>query len=212
VSAKIILYILGFLTKNSQLDYSSHTDQDLISKFIAGDDAAFKEIYLRYDKPLYLYAYHKLGNKEESRDMVQDVFAWLLNNRSSFDPTTTLSGYLYKSVLNKVYNIYKHKDVLKKYAEEGNKYLDRESTETDFMVREKDIQAMIDKEISAMPKGMREVYEMRRTQYLSIKATAEQLGVAESTVITQMKRAMKHLRLKLGLLVYLLFVLAQEYF
>ncbi|MEJ7558498.1 MAG: sigma-70 family RNA polymerase sigma factor [Pedobacter sp.] len=185
------------------MDYSSHTDQELTSRFIAGDDAAFKEIYLSYDKPLFLYAYHKLGNREESRDMVQDVFAWLLNNRESFDPNTTLTGYLYKSVLNKVYNVYKHKDVLKKYADEGNRYLDRETTETDFMIREKDIQAMIDKEISAMPKGMREVYEMRRMQYLSIKATAEQLGVAESTVITQMKRAMKHLRLKLGLLIYL---------
>jgi RNA polymerase sigma-70 factor (family 1) len=194
------------------LDYSSHTDQELTSKFIAGDDAAFKEIYLRYDKPLFLYAYHKLGNKEESRDIVQDIFAWLLNNRTAFNPETTLSGYLYKSVLNKVYNVYKHKDVLKKYADEGNKYLDRETNETDFMIREKDIQAMIDKEISEMPKGMREVYEMRRTQYLSIKATAETLGVAESTVITQMKRAMKHLRLKLGLLIYVLIVFAQEYF
>jgi len=44
-------------------------------------------------------------------------------------------------------------------------------------------------------------------KYLSIKATAEQLGIAESTVITQMKRAMKHLKLKLGLLIYLLSVL-----
>ena len=189
------------------MDYSNFTDHELISKFIAGDDAAFKEIYLRYDKPLYLYAYHKLGNKEESRDLIQDVFAWLLNNRNSFDLNTTLSGYLYKSVLNKVYNIYKHKDVLQKYAEEGNRYLDRDTVETDFMIREKDIQAMIDKEMSVMPKGMREVYEMRRMKYLSIKATAEQLGIAESTVITQMKRAMKHLKLKLGLLIYLLSVL-----
>jgi RNA polymerase sigma-70 factor (family 1) len=184
------------------LEYPNHTDQELISRFIAGDDTAFREIYLRYDKPLYLYAYHKLGNTEESRDLVQDVFAWLLNNRATFDPETSLSGYLYKSVLNKVYNIYRHKDVLKKYAEDGNRYLDKETIETDFMIREKDIQAMIDKEISAMPKGMREVYMMRRTQYLSIKATADQLGVAESTVITQMKRAMKHLKLKLGLLIF----------
>jgi DNA-directed RNA polymerase specialized sigma24 family protein len=54
---------------------------------------------------------------------------------------------------------------------------------------------------------MRKVYQMRRNQYLSIKETAEQLGVAESTVVTQMRRAMKHLRLKLGLLVYLFFVI-----
>jgi len=59
------------------------TERELIRLFKSGDDAAFKEIYIRYDKPLYLYAYHKLGNKEESRDIVQDVFAWMLNNRET---------------------------------------------------------------------------------------------------------------------------------
>ena len=98
-------------------EYSEHSEQELTRLFMAGDDAAFKEIYLRYDKPLYLYAYHKLGNKEESRDMVHDVFAWLLTNREHLDLKTTLSGYLYRSVLNKIYNVYKHKEVLRKYAD-----------------------------------------------------------------------------------------------
>ncbi|MGY4384876.1 RNA polymerase sigma-70 factor (family 1) [Pedobacter sp. UYP24] len=188
------------------LDLSSYSDHELIRLFASGNDAAFKEIYMRYDKLLYLYAYHKLGSKEESRDIVQDVFAWLLNNRESLNLTTTLSGYLYKSVLNKIYNLYKHKEVLRKYATEGNGYLDIESTETDFLIREKDINAVIEQEIAAMPKGMREVFELRRKDYLTTKETAEQLGVAESTVITQMKRARKHLRLRLGLLVYLLMI------
>ncbi|MES2828727.1 MAG: sigma-70 family RNA polymerase sigma factor [Bacteroidota bacterium] len=187
-------------------DYTAHSDQELIQLFAAGSDTAFREIYLRYDKPLYLYAYHKLGNKEECRDIVQDVFAWLLNNRSNLNLTTTLSGYLYKSVLNKIYNLYKHNEVLRKYASEGNGYVDLEHTETDFLIREKDISAVIEQEIAAMPRGMREVYELRRKQYLSTKETAEQLGVAESTVITQMKRAKKQLRLKLGLLVLLISV------
>ncbi|MHA4896522.1 RNA polymerase sigma factor [Pedobacter sp. PWIIR3] len=188
------------------LDFSNYSDQELIRLFASGNDAAFKEIYMRYDKLLYLYAYHKLGNKEESRDMVQDVFAWLLNNRENLNLTTTLSGYLYKSVLNKIYNLYKHKEVLRKYATEGNGYLDIEETGTDFLIREKDINAVIEREIAAMPKGMREVFELRRKAYMSTKETAEHLGVAESTVITQMKRAKKHLRLKLGLMVYLLMI------
>ena len=171
---------------------------------MAGDDLAFKEIYLRYDKPLYLYAYHKLGNKEESRDMVHDVFAWLLTNRANLDLKTTLSGYLYRSVLNKIYNLYKHKQVLRKFADEGNDYIDVESRGTDFLIREKDITAMIEKEISAMPAGMRRVYELKSKRYLTAKEIATELGVAESTVNTQLKRAMKHL--KLNLKIFLLLV------
>ena len=186
------------------VDYTKHTEKELTRLFMAGDDAAFKEIYLRYDKPLYLYAYHKLGNKEESRDVVHDVFAWLLANRSQLDLKTTLSGYLYRSVLNKIYNLYKHNEVLRKYAEEGNRYLDVESTGTDYLIREKDIMAMIEKEISAMPPGMRAVYELKSKKYLTAKEIAAELGVAESTVNTQLKRAMKHL--KLNLKIFLLLV------
>jgi len=189
--------------------YSSYNDYELTQLFMSGDDVAFKEIYLRYDKPLYLYAYHKLGNKEESRDVIQDVFAWLLNNRLGLDLKTTLSGYLYKSVLNKIYNIYKHKQILNKYTEEGNGYLDLERTGTDFLVREKDIRAMIDKTIAEMPPRMREVYELKSKRYMSARQIAEYTGVAESTVNTQLKRAMKHLKLKLGLLAYLMFILNQ---
>jgi len=187
--------------------YIDYSDHELICQFISGDDAAFKEIYLRYDKPLYLYAYHKLGNKEEARDVVHDVFAWMLSNRETLNLKTTLSGYLYKSVLNKIFNLFKHKQILRKYADEGNHYIDVEGAETDFLIREKDLTAMIEKEISAMPERMREIYKLKRSQYLSAKEIAGQLDIAESTVTTQMKRAMRHPRLKLGLLIYFLIVI-----
>jgi len=189
------------------VNYGEHSEQELTRLFMAGDDAAFREIYLRYDKPLYLYAYHKLGNKEESRDVVHDVFAWLLSNRSQLDLKTTLSGYLYRSVLNKIYNMYKHNEVLRKYADEGNRYLDIESIGTDYLIREKDIMAMIEKEISAMPPGMRAVYELKSKKYLTAKEIAAELGVAESTVNTQLKRAMKHLKLNLKIFLMLVPIL-----
>lgn len=188
-------------------DYRSLTDAELVDLLKLGYDAVFKEIYMRYDKPLYLYAYHKLGNKEEARDVVHDVFAWMLNNKGSIDLKTTLSGYLYKAVLNKIFNLFKRQQVIRKYADEGGHYLDIESSETDYLIREQDIAAMIQKEIASMPPRMREVYELRSKSYMTTKQIAGRLGIAESTVSTQMKRAMKHLRIKLGILVYVLYII-----
>ncbi|WP_256005176.1 RNA polymerase sigma factor [Pedobacter deserti] len=178
-------------------DYKSYNDYELCSMFVSGDDRAFREIYIRYDKPLYLYAYHKVGNKEESRDLVQDVFAWMLANRTRLDLNTTLSGYLYKSVLNKIYNLYKHKGVKLKYSED-NPFNDQEATGTDFLIREKDIRVMIAQSIAAMPPRMREIYELRSNQYMTAKQISEYLQIAEGTVTTQLKRAFKHLRLRIG--------------
>lgn len=39
-----------------------------------GDKEAFSEIYEAYFKPLYRYAYLRIGNKAESDDLIQDIF------------------------------------------------------------------------------------------------------------------------------------------
>lgn len=186
--------------------YTSYTDQELTALLKGGDSAAFTEIYYRYDKPLFLYAYHKLGNKEEARDIVHDVFAWMLSNKDAMELKTTLSGYLYKSTLNKIFNIFKHKQIVQKYVDEGAYYIDVDSEETDYLIREKDIAAMIAYAIAEMPEKMRQIYELKHREYLSTKEIAERLDVTESTVKTQLQRAMKHLKLKLGIMVYLLFL------
>lgn len=181
------------------------TDEALLPYIMAGEEAAFREIYERYDSLLYSYAYRKLGHKQEAQDVVQEVFISLWNKRHNFELRTSLQGYLYKSVLNKVLDIFKHRTVEAAYA---NQYIEVDTAQTDFLLREKEISALIEKEIIAMPPKMREIYELKRKQYLSTKEIAEQLNISEHTVNTQMKRALKHLRLKLGVIIYLLYIIS----
>ncbi|HWW41554.1 RNA polymerase sigma factor [Pedobacter sp.] len=187
--------------------YNKQSDSELAELFRAGDDTAFKEIYLRYDKLLFLYAFNKLRDEDEAKDAVQDVFVWLLKNRSSLILKTTLSGYLYKSTLNKIFDIFRHKDIVKKYIDEGDYFIDADSKETDYLIREKDIFLLIEKEIAAMPPRMKEVYELKRKQYLSTKEIAEQLNISENTVSNHLKKASKHLKTRLGIVIYVLFIL-----
>ncbi|HWW42832.1 RNA polymerase sigma-70 factor [Pedobacter sp.] len=189
------------------VNYSTCPDNELILLLKEGNDAAFREIYLRYDKLLYLYAYKKLRNREEAKDVVQDVFTWLLNNRTEIYLTGSLSGYLYKAVLHKIFDIFKHKGIIRKYAESGEYHIEINPTETDYLIREKDIAALIEREIAAMPSKMREIYILKRKNFLSTKEIAEQLRISEHTVSTQLKRALKHLRVKLGILVYILWIM-----
>src|SRR5687768_2720182 len=154
-------------------DYSKYSDTDLAELFRADGDAAFKEIYQRYDKLLYIFAVRKLGDEEEAMDVVQDVFTWVLANRQSFALKTSLSSYLYKSVLNKIFDIFRHQQTIKKYIAEGNHYIDVDSRETDYLIREKDITDMINREIASMPPRMRETYELKHKHRLTPKEIAE---------------------------------------
>lgn len=183
------------------INYSTCFDQELVFLLKEGDDAAFEEIYLRYDKLLLIYAYKKLRNREEAKDLVQDVFTWLWNNRNDFSLNTSLSGYLYKSVLNRIFDLVKHKGIIRKYVDSGQHSIEISNADTDYLIREKDIALLIEKEISGMPPKMREIYNLKKKYFLSTKEIAAELSLSEHTVSTQMKRALKHLKVKLGLIV-----------
>lgn len=189
------------------VDYSKYSDSELAERFRFGDDTAFKEIYIRYDKLLFIFAVKKLQDENEAMDVVQDVFVWLLNNREKFAFKTSVSSYLYKSVLNKIFDIFRHQKTIRKYIDQGDYFIDVDSHETDFLIREKDVREMIDKEIATMPPRMREIYELKHKQNLNAKEIAEQLGISEHTVNVHLQRSLKHLKNKLGVVVYILFIL-----
>ncbi|SMC55365.1 RNA polymerase sigma factor [Pedobacter africanus] len=189
--------------------YSTHNDLELVALLKEGNEAAFAEIYERYHRLLYLYAYRKLKDDEDTKDLVQEVFTWLWNQRKNFELKTTLAGYLYKMVLNRVFDIFKHKNIVHKYIESGQHFIEIDSTETDYLIREKDIAGLIAREIAAMPPKMREIFELKNKAFLSTKEIASQLEISEHTVSTQLKRASKHLRTKLGIVVWLLYLLGR---
>jgi RNA polymerase sigma-70 factor (family 1) len=187
--------------------YQTLTDIELTSLFKEGDHAAFEEIFNRYNKLLFLYAFKKLQDREQAKDLVQDVFVWLWDNHREYNIKTTLSGFLYKTVLNKVFDIFRHNEIINKYVNSGACAIDVDDAQTDYLIREKEIATLIDQEIANMPPRMREIFELKHKQFYKTKEIAAQLKISEYTVSTQLKRALKHLRVRLGIYVYLLFII-----
>ena len=182
-------------------------DAELIIEIKNNNEQAFYELYMRYSALLLIYAHRKLADKEEAKDVVQEVFIRFWDQRSNLELDLQVSAYLYKAVLNKVLNIYKHKDVLQRFETEQINSAATTSNDTDFLIREKEIRAMIEKEIEAMPPRMREIYQLKKQYFLSTKAIAEKLDLSEHTVSTQLKRAARLLKDKFGLAIYALYIL-----
>jgi RNA polymerase sigma-70 factor (family 1) len=187
--------------------YSKYTDKDLVVLLKNSDQAAFKEIYNRYNGLLFAYAYKRLQGEEEAKDVIQEVFIGLWENRERFILKTYLSGFLYKSVLHKILNIFKHNRVVRHNLLSQALEIDVDSVETDFLIREKDIVALVEKEISVMPPRMREIYELKYRQYMSVKQIASDLNISENTVATQLQRATAHLKNKLGIVIFAVYML-----
>jgi RNA polymerase sigma-70 factor (family 1) len=182
--------------------YDLYTDQELLGLLRSGDQSAYTEIYHRYKFILHQHAWNKLRNKEEAQDILQEVFTNLWSKRETINIGSNLSGYLYSAVRNRVLDHFSHNEVKLKYIDNIKPDLTQD-VPTDHRVRENQLKALIEKEIAELSPRMREVFEMSRKQHMTYKEIAEQLGTSEETVKKQVSGALKVLRVKLGIFIYL---------
>lgn len=182
---------------------AAYNDHEIFVRLKLGEQSAFVEIYRRYNALLFIHANNKLRDKDDAKDVVQDVLAKLWEKREELDVTVNLSGYLYTAVRNKIFDLIKHKKVIGGYIEiffaqeaDGQIY-------ADHLIRERQFAAIITREIEALPPRTREVFELRRLENLSNKEVAKRLNITESTAADYMKKALKILKPRIGLILVL---------
>lgn len=180
--------------------YSKVTDQDLIALLKEGDQIAYTEIFERYKIILYKHALWLLNDQDEANDVIQDLFLTLWQKRNTIIFKTSLSSYLYTSVQNRIFDFIRHQRVVLKYVDSIRDFIDQGQYITDEQIRAKELSAIIEKEISALPPKMRKVFELSREKECSYKEIGQQLNISDKTVKQQVHNAVKILRLKVNLL------------
>ena len=191
--------------------YQTLTDRGLTTLLNEGDEKAFTEIYERYHSLLYIYAYKKLHSKQEAQDVIQEVLTALWKSRFDFSMQTSLSSYLFTAVRNKALDLFSHKKVEAKYFVSLQNFIEDAGIQTDFLIRENDLKTLIEKEIQALPPRMREAFLLSRKNRLSHKEIASIMAISEQTVSTQIKKSLRILRVRLGLIAYLIMLISDKF-
>lgn len=186
--------------------YSTYTDQELVALLQTGDQYAYTEIYERYEAMVYIFTYKRIGDREEARDIVHEVFMYFWEQHAHLVFTSGLLPFMYGSVKNKIFNRIKHQKVSKRYIDAFQEYLDTSTESADDLLRHNELSALIEKEIAALPEKMRQVFELSRKTNYSRKEIAAQLNLSEETVKSHMHHALKLLKAKLGPLMMLVFM------
>lgn len=186
--------------------YKSLTDNELFCLMQDGDKYAFEEIYERFNGLLYIYACKLVHDKEDARDIVQEIFVYLWSN-PNIKIKSQLSSYLYTAVRYKIFDWLDKNKSKSNYLLSLEKFVDQGDCITDNYIREKEFASIIEKEVSLLPPKMRQIFEMSRQQHLSQKEIAELLHLSDKTVKKQMSNALKVLRLKLTSFLILAIVL-----
>jgi RNA polymerase sigma-70 factor (family 1) len=191
-------------------DFEKLPDEDLTLLLQADSHDAFTAIYHRYKGLLVIHANKKLGGDlEDSKEIIQEVFANFWSNRQVLPVIKNLKAYLYTLVRNRVLNQIQHQQVVTKYEESFNNFAQEYHYSADLLIREKQMIAIIEKEINALPPKMKEVFSLSRKDQLSHKEIAAKLEISEFTVKNHIKSALKILRTRLDLA--LIIVLLRHY-
>src|SRR5215510_13901797 len=93
------------LTKSLPMVFENQ-DQDAgrVSRYLAGDVTAFDEIMIRYERQIYRVCYRFVENRDDAKDLAQDVFIKAFEHLSSFRRESSLKTWLYRIAINHCIN------------------------------------------------------------------------------------------------------------
>jgi RNA polymerase sigma-70 factor (family 1) len=186
--------------------YNSYSDDELVILLKQGDLSAFTAIHNRYYGVLYSHAYKRLADREEVKDILQELFTCIWNNKETININLNLQAYLYTAVRNRILNVYKHQKIRSDYVASFESFVTSNEPTPDETLRLKELIAIVDAEVKMLPTQMRLIFEMSRNAHLSHNEIAEQLNISPLTVKKQVNNSLKVLRLKLGTHFFMLFL------
>ena len=171
------------------------TDEALLNKAGAGDQAAFLELYDRYREPIFRFAYRLLGSVEIAEDVTHDCFLSLIRKPENFRPErASLKTYLYAAARNLA---------LKHFRSQGREAgLDEVTEEPKESPRRGPLRKLLDEELAtqvreavfSLPPLQREALILFEYEGLSLNEVAEIAGTDAGAVKARLYRAREGLR------------------
>lgn len=85
----------------------SSPDKLLVSRCLAGDQAAFGELIDRYQRPIFNLALRTLHDRRDAEDVTQTVFMKAYQHLDSYDPGYKFFSWIYRIAVNESVNLAK---------------------------------------------------------------------------------------------------------
>ena len=80
----------------SPIELASATDQEVVALARHGQDAAYRELVRRYERPVFSLVYRMVRDRELAEDLSQETFVKALNAIESYRPEFKFSSWIFK--------------------------------------------------------------------------------------------------------------------
>lgn len=163
-----------------------------------GDRVAFELFYKTHFVHICIFSNKYLHNAEESRDVAQEVFIKIWQNRENIDPGESLKSLVFKIASNECINRLRHRKVKNNYEELYKiVYVDyQENTPHESLIA-LELSEYISQAISRIPPKCRKIFDLNRIEGMRYNEIASELQISVKTVEAHISKALRILRYEL---------------
>jgi RNA polymerase sigma-70 factor (ECF subfamily) len=190
------------------------SDQILVARARAKDEAAFEELVSRYENKLYRLAMRFVRNETDAQEILQEAFLSAWRNLPAFEGRAQFGSWMYRVTVNAALMLLRsrtrHPEVTVDDVEPvalNNAVADSGQTtrgsldwsqQADEQIQSAELRQHIQSSVDRLPDGLRAVFLLRDVEELSTEDTAEILGLSVPAVKTRLHRARLVLREDIG--------------
>ena len=187
--------LFSYRRKDNYVQKNMHViEKELIEKVKMGNENSFNTLFYQYHGRVYNLCRKFLFSKEDAEEVVQTVFLAIWENRSQLDEEKPIIAYILVISKHCIYNFLRKSVYKKAYLE----YLATKDEALEFVTEEdiyyNDLQVILEQLMSKMPPKRKQIFQLCKLEGLSYREIAVQLSITESTVNTQISKALEFIR------------------
>ena len=176
------------------------TDEDLVARSRGGDLESFNQLILRWERPIYAFAYRIIGREEDARDVCQETFLRAFRSLPGFKGQAKFSSWLYQIALNlcrdwirrqrraRTVQLAEGVDPAELAAERGPV----ESIED--LVSRRELSAVVEEAMALLPEEQRTAIVLKEYHGMTFKEIADLQDCPLSTVKTRLYQGLSGVR------------------
>lgn len=173
--------------------------KELVNKIREGDQAAFEELFQNYYSRLCVFSNSYVKSLDLARDVVQEVYIKIWDNKENFYIKQSLKAYLYQAVRNQSLNFLQQKKQMERLEKRLKKQHEISVSSRTEELNTEELSQKVWRLVEELPERRRTIFILYRKHGLSYAEIAEVLGIARKTVENQMGKSLQFLREHLGL-------------
>ena len=179
---------------------SNLSDQELVKKYINGDNYSFEVLLNRHKNRVFAFIMSKIKNKDLSEDIFQDTYVKVVNSlqKGKYNEEGKFLPWIMRIA---------HNLVIDHFRKQKKMHMVRSNNDFDIFDIIKDDSINVDDRlirdqifndlralINLLPNDQREVLKMRYFEEMSFKKIAEYFDISINTALGRMRYALINLR------------------